>query len=279
VNAKADNTLQATFDDGQCGLGTALVRALRGQAFIQKQYNRAFNELQPETQKAVEKRMAMIAMEENVHAIAAENKLRELATLISSGCNLDIRDLNGFTPLMIAARRDHTDACVLLLQGGADPSLEFLDGARVRRAIEMAKSNTTLALLKALAGDSDFDMPSLDKAILQLQADMQEIAERMIDSIAEKQATTRKTQELRKRQQEGEERKAKAVNAAELMARFQVGDRVRLSTKGRKVPLGFDWVGREILGCRVIRGTAVVFVKGPEGRTVTYDAVNLEVVR
>merc|ERR1712218_747853 len=85
--------------------------------------------------------------------------------------------------------------------GNADPSMKFPNEAEGVRAVDLAISNTTLALLKALAGDSDFDVTSLDKATNKLKTNTQEIAERMIDSIAEAQASKRKIDDLNVRQQ------------------------------------------------------------------------------
>lgn len=229
INANADAS-QVTFGGPKSGLSTALVMALRGQAYKEEAFNRAFDELRPETQEVVEERMAIIAVEKQaeqlrkesdwansvekrlqeekrVFGVVAENKLRELQDLISSGINLDQRDFNGLTPLMTAVQKGYIDAAVLLLQGGADPSMKFPNDVLGSRAVEMATSKAHLALFKALAGDQDFDVPNLDQAITQLHPDNQEIAERMIDSIAEEQASKRETEIEKKREEEEEERR------------------------------------------------------------------------
>jgi RNA polymerase primary sigma factor len=47
---------------------------------------------------------------------------------IAKGDDLNARDSGGNSPLMIAARNNHANACRLLLESGADPDLKNLDG-------------------------------------------------------------------------------------------------------------------------------------------------------
>lgn len=47
---------------------------------------------------------------------------------VAKGDDLNARDSGGNSPLMIAARNNHANACRLLLESGADPDLENLDG-------------------------------------------------------------------------------------------------------------------------------------------------------
>jgi len=79
------------------------------------------------------------------------------------------------------------------------------------------------------------------------------------------------------------ERRAKE---AQWMNKFKKGTKVRLSRKGKQAPPGYDWsddaimpsdVG-EVLVCRLVQGEVDVFIKGPRGRTCSYDADQLEVV-
>jgi len=41
-----------------------------------------------------------------------------VAELLSQGARLDTRDDQGFTPLLVAAQRGHTEVCELLLEKG-----------------------------------------------------------------------------------------------------------------------------------------------------------------
>ena len=47
---------------------------------------------------------------------------------VAKGDDLNARDSGGNSPLMIAARNNHANACRLLLESGANPDLENLDG-------------------------------------------------------------------------------------------------------------------------------------------------------
>lgn len=82
---------------------------------------------------------------------------------------------------------------------------------------------------------------------------------------------------------EANEKRARDARSTE---KFKKGTKVRLSKKGGQAPSGYDWsddaimpgdVG-EVLVCRVLDGVVDVFVKGPRGRTCSYDADQLEVV-
>lgn len=63
---------------------------------------------------------------------------------------LDARDLNGQTALMIAARRNHVEVCVLLLQAGVDPDLQDKDGLTALDLAEKAGATDTYAKLAEL---------------------------------------------------------------------------------------------------------------------------------
>lgn len=63
---------------------------------------------------------------------------------------LDGRDLNGQTALMIAARRNHVEVCVLLLQAGVDPDLQDKDGLTALDLAEKGGATDTYAKLAEL---------------------------------------------------------------------------------------------------------------------------------
>ncbi|KAH7444917.1 hypothetical protein KP509_02G098000 [Ceratopteris richardii] len=50
---------------------------------------------------------------------ALSNDISRMRQLLSRGVAADITDANGYTPLHYAARNGHLDACLLLLQNGA----------------------------------------------------------------------------------------------------------------------------------------------------------------
>ncbi len=84
---------------------------------------------------------------------------------IRRGDDLNARDPQGLTPLMIAASRDKAGVCSLLIEAGADSSL--LD-AQGRDALALAKSANAVNAIRALAarfvGTATADLPSSSHA-------------------------------------------------------------------------------------------------------------------
>jgi len=85
------------------------------------------------------------------------NKLLKLASLsgvvvairhhIEKGDDLNLSDAKGFTPLILAASKGHSEACSVLIDSGADISLMNNDGDS---AIDIAKANGFVDLAKIL---------------------------------------------------------------------------------------------------------------------------------
>merc|ERR1711920_694990 len=78
----------------------------------------------------------------------------------------------------------------------------------------------------------------------------------------------------------------KRAEEARWIQKFKKGTKVKLSERGHQAPPEYDWsddaikpgdVG-EVLVCRMLYGVVDVFLKGPHGRTGSYDAEHLEVV-
>lgn len=77
-----------------------------------------------------------------MHGVVASIRLH-----LSRGDAIDAVDSSGQTPLMIAARRNHAEACLLLLEAGADPSLTDGQGNGPLDIAVMAGAKDTAALL------------------------------------------------------------------------------------------------------------------------------------
>lgn len=73
---------------------------------------------------------------------------------IAKGDDLNARDEEGNTPLMIAARKKQTNACRLLLENGADPLLRNLAGKTAGRIASEAGSSETAALIQSFVSVS-----------------------------------------------------------------------------------------------------------------------------
>ena len=57
-------------------------------------------------------------MEAALYNAAVNGDARKLVELLSQGTRVDFRNHQGFTPLLAAAQRDHTEVCKLLLETG-----------------------------------------------------------------------------------------------------------------------------------------------------------------
>ena len=56
-----------------------------------------------------------------IHDAITLNKLELLEFMLSSGANPDMRDQNGYTPLLKAASIGRTNLCQILIEAGVDP--------------------------------------------------------------------------------------------------------------------------------------------------------------
>lgn len=59
----------------------------------------------------------------------AAGKSKDAARLVARGINPNVKDKDGWTPLIHAVRGDHVEIVRLLLGAGADPSLETKEGS------------------------------------------------------------------------------------------------------------------------------------------------------
>merc|ERR1712072_1050261 len=84
---------------------------------------------------------------------------------------------------MLAAAQDNLECCILLVEGGAEPSLRSVPPCAQRQsAVQMAGSAETKALLKAICGYKDFDVRTFDRATDRLGRDMQETVDRLMEA-------------------------------------------------------------------------------------------------
>ena len=60
--------------------------------------------------------------------VAMHGRVALMKTLINAGCDVNLSDKDGWTPLSVAAFHGHTEVIKLLLASGADPSKEVEDG-------------------------------------------------------------------------------------------------------------------------------------------------------
>jgi len=121
--------------------------------------------------------------------VAADEGLSfDLQRFLDGGAEANIYDASGRTPLMLAAAKDQLECCVLLVEGGADPSLRSVPPCMPpgRSAVDMTKSAQTKALLKAISGYRDFDIRNLDRAMESLGRDLQETVERLLEAAERK---------------------------------------------------------------------------------------------
>lgn len=113
---------------------------------------------------------------------AREDLSQDLQRFLDEGSEANVYDVSGRTALMLAAEQGHLDCCVLLVEGGADPTLKSRGAPRGKTAVELADSVQTKSLLKAICGYKEFEMRQFDKAVQQLRPENAETAERLFEA-------------------------------------------------------------------------------------------------
>jgi len=108
-----------------------------------------------------------------------ERDVTSVHRFLLEGFDVNTRNLEGRTPLMIAAHEDCLDCCVLLIDGGADPSLKSPDG---KTAKDFAYSYNTRVLLDAFSGGF-CDYVEVSAILRELQPDTKKMAKRIITSL------------------------------------------------------------------------------------------------
>ncbi|XP_052187449.1 uncharacterized protein LOC127798144 [Diospyros lotus] len=86
-----------------------------------------------------------------LHRAASRGDLESVCTLTDGGCDINAFDGDGYTPLMLAARRGHGHLCELLISRGA------------MCGIENARSETALMLARRNGVESDAERAILDE--------------------------------------------------------------------------------------------------------------------
>jgi ankyrin repeat protein len=71
------------------------------------------------------------ALHTSLWSAARANDVRAIERLLAEGLDIDARDAQGFSPLMLAAMAGHAAAFDLLLDRGADPNTADLGGNSV----------------------------------------------------------------------------------------------------------------------------------------------------
>jgi ankyrin repeat protein len=71
-----------------------------------------------------------------IHIAASRGWLREIGFLVINGANIESRNLNGETPLILAAKNNRLKVYQLLLQLGADPEIPDLRGRTAQSYLE-----------------------------------------------------------------------------------------------------------------------------------------------
>jgi len=133
----------------------------------------------------------------------SEDNLVDVQMFLLGGLSPDDAEVDGRTPLMVAADLARLDCCVLLLQAKADVSIKSQEGTTVlQRAAEKGEPDIR-ALLEALSGRGSVDEDALLVACRQLQPETRTTAGDMMEKV---EASREEARELR-RQQEAEEQK------------------------------------------------------------------------
>ena len=94
-----------------------------------------------------------------LHAAACHAHLETMALLIKEGAELDARDRNMETPLLLATRTGHVEATVFLLKAGAKPKAADRMGGNI---LMHAIKSMNLELVDTVIGYSP-DMHAVDK--------------------------------------------------------------------------------------------------------------------
>ena len=75
-----------------------------------------------------------------LHIAACSNKIEAVAALISHGADVNAREVDGETPLMLASYRGHAKVVEALLDAGADKELKATSGfLKGKTALEIAR--------------------------------------------------------------------------------------------------------------------------------------------
>jgi len=148
-----------------------------------------------------------------------ENEVANLQCLIAARAELNVRDVTGRTPLMLASQWGLTDCCVLLLRGGADVEVAAPEG---HRATELAADAGTRALLEALTGQN-CDAEARNDALKNLLPVTREAADEILAKKAKEAAERKAAQEAA----EAEEARQKAERARIMMEKVQEQERQR----------------------------------------------------
>jgi len=181
-----------------------------------------------------------------------ENNTQHLQRLIERKADLNLKDSDGYTPLMHAASFGSGDCCILLLQHNADAAVRVATDRpsaatilepveeQTRRTLatatssasDLASSNLIKALIQGLTGDEDFSVPDFDAALEKLQPKMQDVAEAMLDRIAQ-------GKEARRRQQQAEEEELfqKALKEADSLKQWEQEEEASAGSAPTTVPI------------------------------------------
>jgi len=111
---------------------------------------------------------------------AREGHSCELARFIDLGEDVNMRDVAGETPLMLASRASQLECCVLLLEAQADA---FVDNSG-DTAFTVAGSKNVLAVIQALTGSAAFDESRFANGLDSLSTTTREIAQRLFGEAA-----------------------------------------------------------------------------------------------
>jgi hypothetical protein len=87
-------------------------------------------------------------------AAAANGAVGSVSLLLERGAQVDTRDEEGMTALMLAAKGKHREVARALVEAGADPALTGPDG---RTALELTRSASIRALLSSETVDDEDD--------------------------------------------------------------------------------------------------------------------------